>query len=393
MPQPIVALRTPALLLLGLSAVAAPGRGQDDGAGRELRDLGPTLAEIRARHEVPALGAAVLRDGQLVGLGVAGVRALGHPTPVQPDDRWHLGSCTKAMTATLLARLVERQKLAFDQRLPDLLPAQKERMDPGWRGATLRMLLEHRAGMPGNPGEATWTALRAHPGPSRAARELVLEAVLPQPPQHAPGSAFLYSNTGYMVAGAAAEQATGASWEDLMRELVFTPLGMTSMGFGAPGAVPADGEAGSIDQPRGHRGSGGRAKPVAPGPFADNPPALGPAGTVHGSLRDWARFCALHLGAGPTPLPGKAPFLREATLRELHRPGDSTHALGWIVLQRGWSKGPVLHHAGSNTMWYCVAWLAPTERFGVLVTCNQAGDAAAAACDDAASRLIIELSR
>jgi CubicO group peptidase (beta-lactamase class C family) len=133
-----------------------------------------------------------------------------------------------------------------------------------------------------------------------------------------------------------------------------------------------------VAQPFGHR----RTKTTAVAVFEDNPPALGPAGTAHMTLRDWAKFAALHLGV---PGPDGKPLLASASLVALRTPSVGEYALGWNVTQRAWAPGPILTHTGSNTTWFCVAWLAPEAKFGVLVTCNAgfgegACDAVAAAC-------------
>lgn len=91
---------------------------------------------------------------------------------------------------------------------------------------------------------------------------------------------FVYSNLSYMVAGAMAEKVTGKSWETLMQENLFTPLGMTSAGFGPPGTT------GQVDQPWGHTLNGDTWIPYQ----HDNPPDLGPAGTVHLTIEDWAKY-------------------------------------------------------------------------------------------------------
>src|SRR5690606_27662123 len=150
----------------------------------------------------------------------------------------------------------------------------------GWRKATLRQLLEHRAGMPDRLDRELWAWLYAFDGDLRDARRRVVDEVLRTAPVHPPGEGLLYSNVGYMVAGALLERLGEAPWEELMRRELFVPLGMADAGFGPPGSAER------VDQPRAHR-PGGAAVP--PGPRADNPAALGPAGTVHASLRSWAR--------------------------------------------------------------------------------------------------------
>src|SRR5678816_361762 len=97
---------------------------------------------------------------------------------------------------------------------------------------------------------------------------------------------------------------------------------MSSCGFGGP-ASP-----GKIDQPWAHRRVGGSLEPVAPGPQSDNPPSLGPAGTVHCGLRDWAKFAQMHVDGAR----GKATLVSAATMTRLHTawPGGD-YAFGWGV--------------------------------------------------------------
>ena len=104
------------------------------------------------------------------------------------------------------------------------------------------------------------------------------------------------------------------------------------------------------------------------------------------SVRDWGRFVAMHLlGAR-----GESTFLPAATFRRLHTPAEGfEYAMGWIATRRPWAgSGVVLTHSGSNTRWFCVAWLAPARDFAALVMCNQGGDAAATACDEVAAALV-----
>jgi CubicO group peptidase (beta-lactamase class C family) len=173
-----------------------------------------------------------------------------------------------------------------------------------------------------------------------------------------------------------------------MAQYVFGPLGMTSAGFGPPGTP------GATDQPWGHASDG--CRPVPPGPAADNPPVIGPAGTVHSSLRDWAAFASLHLrGArGEVGL-----LLRPETFQQLHRPmpGNYTaegrlYAHGWVVAQWARAGGTALAHVGTNTMWYAVIWVAPARDVAFLAATNCGGDGALRACDaaiDAASQLYL----
>lgn len=335
-------------------------------------DLSGVLEPLRAKHGLPALGAAVLRGGAVAAVGAVGTRRLGGGEPVTVQDRWHLGSLTKAMTATLVARLIERGRLSWDTTLGSAFPDLAARMDAGYRAATLERLLTHRAGAPADVPPELWAELWRMRGTPAEQRQTLVRGLTPMKPAAA---GFLYSNAGYALAGAAAETREGIPWEDLLKAHVLAPLGMTAAGFRAPEGA----------QPWGHVWQGGEAVPVPPGPQADNPPGIAPAGAVHASLRDWAKFALAHLAGAR----GKGGLLKPATLRRLHTPPPgSEHAMGWISVDRPWAGGRALTHAGSNTMWYAVVWLAPEKDFGVLVATNLGGGPAEAAVDEAAGALI-----
>ncbi|HVK09197.1 MAG TPA: serine hydrolase domain-containing protein [Gemmataceae bacterium] len=350
--------------------------------GSEVRDLADRLEPIRRRYKVPALAGAVVRDGKLTALGAVGVRRAGHAEPVTPADLFHLGSCTKAMTATLCARLVRQGKLRWNSSIAEVFPDVAPIVGEAYRAATLEHLLTHRAGI--DEGFAfsanIWPKVWELTGPLDRQRVELMKLVLQGDPGTPLGTQYAYSNCGYAIAGAMCERVTGRPWEGLMRELIFDPLGMTSAGYGPPGTA-------AVDQPWGHRLGFwiGQWTPMPPGPKADNPAVIGPAGGVHCSLADWAKFVALHAGGAD----GDGSFLPTDTFRVLHSPtlgGD--YAFGWSVLERDWGGGKVLMHNGSNTMWMCVVWLAPRRGLALLAATNLGTGLASAACDAAVGKLL-----
>ncbi|MBI5365206.1 MAG: beta-lactamase family protein [Planctomycetes bacterium] len=340
------------------------------------RDLAPLLKPSREKGGVPGLVAAIVRGGELVALGADGVRKHGDPTPITVNDCMHLGSCTKAMTATLAARCVEAGKLRWDSKLSELFPGVD--MLPAWRDVTLELLLTNRAGAPENlDAGGLWRRLWKREGtPTEQRRELLL-GVVQREPAAPPGTKFLYSNAGFAIAGHALETFAEKPWEELVQAELFTPLGITTAGFGAPGTK------GKVDEPLGHVGD----HPIDVGPEGDNPPAIGPAGIVHMSIADWAKFVALHLDAecGRPRLLAKESF---AKLHAVPANAERRYAMGWGVERREWAGGEVLTHSGSNTMWFCVTWIAPKKDLAVLVCCNAGGDDAAKCVDGAAWALI-----
>jgi D-alanyl-D-alanine carboxypeptidase len=290
---------------------------------------------------------------------VAGLRSAVGDDPVQRDDLWHVGSITKSMTATLVARLAESGTIAWEDAVGEVLGDLPVAIDPAYAEATYADLLSHRSGLAANLGFLASIRL-AGTDENREApadRRTYAAMVLSRKPNVAPGS-FLYSNAGYVVAGAMLEATTGESWETLIRREVFDPLGMDSAGFGPPGSPDV------VDQPRGHRRllGIGPLRPAEPGPAADNIPALGPAGRVHANAADMLKYLAAHA----TKDPG---FLHRESWVRLHSklPGGD-YALGWRREPDG-----RLTHDGSNTMWYARATFWPAEARALFMAVNRAG--------------------
>jgi CubicO group peptidase (beta-lactamase class C family) len=338
--------------------------------------LDALLEPIRAKHKLPGLAAAIVEGDEVIAIGATGLRKVGAPEPITIDDKLHLGSCTKAMTATVLARLIERKQLAWDSTISQIFPDLAPKFDEAYRDVTLEQLLQHRAGLPAN---AAWASLGA--GTNNEQRVRLLKLVLAKAPELPPGTKYSYSNVGYVIAAAMGERVTKRSWEQLIKTELFDPLGMTSAGFGPPGAK------GKVDEPWGHLGPIAVVTPVQ----GDNPPSLGPAGRVHCTIGDWGKFVSLHLRGARGE---ETKYLTKETFERLHRPPEGgEYAAGWIIDQRKWADGTVFTHAGSNTMWYCVVWAAPKKNFAVLSVTNFGGSAAAQACDDASGAMIAQYAK
>jgi len=320
-----------------------------------------------------------------VGQGAAGVRRAGADEPVTTEDLWHIGSCTKAMTATLAARLVEAGKLRWDTTIGECLGPVKDLGDeilPTYRSVTLRQLLSHRSGLPEDrsPDPTIWGKVWSLAGPMVGQRRNCASIVLSREPVSDPGSKMAYSNFGYVVAAAMMEQVTGQPWEELMKQQVFEPLEMHSAGFGPPSADNADHT--HAVQPWGHRALGKAFSPVQPWTRgADNPSVHWPAGGVHLTLADWARFATSHVKGERGE---ETTFLSTGSWKILHEDAYQQHyALGWAVGSRPWAGGEVFSHSGSNGMWMAVIWLAPQRDVAVMAVTNVASSEASPGCDEA----------
>jgi CubicO group peptidase (beta-lactamase class C family) len=355
----VIALMAPLGLLFAADSPSTP------------RDLSPSLRAVAEKYKLPGVVGAILHDDHIVALGSTGVRKIGDPAPFLPGDIIHLGSDTKAMTAMLIGRLVDRKQLSFESTMRELFPDLAVKMDLQMATNTVRNLLVHDGGF---PHDLDWGALTATHLPLPAQRRLAVEKALSVPPT-TPIGKYVYSNVGYVLLGAIIEAKTGLSWEEVMQKELFGPLHMTSGGFGAPGTP------GQVDQPWGHYLENGELKPEQ----FDNEPVLGPAGTVHCTISDWAKFVAetLHgLRLHPT-------LLSVETFNELTtRMPKQNYAGGWIITERPWANGLALTHSGSNTRWYCTVWIAPKKNFAVLIATNYGGDSAGQAADEGVGKLI-----
>jgi CubicO group peptidase (beta-lactamase class C family) len=345
----------------------------------EPDNVSTLLEKIRDDHDVPGLAAAVVDEGKIIACGACGMRSAGRVVPVMLDDKWHLGSCTKSMTASLAAMLVEDGLIRWNTTLGEIFPDEAEEMNHAWRDVTLEQLLVHRAGAPHEPPKDLYDEALKQQGEPILQRWEFVTGLLRQRPAKPPGTHWIYSDCGYAIAGAMLERAAGEPWEDLMRARIFEPLGLKSAGFGAP-ATP-----GKIDQPWGHLGYEAPFRPVPPGPDADYPPALGPAATVHMSIADFARYAQWHVAGAR----GEGTLLKPESFRKLHTPPDGQeYAMGWAVTKRRWAGGTALMHSGDNTMFYAVMWLGARENTCFVAACNADCTEASEACDDAVRMLI-----
>jgi CubicO group peptidase (beta-lactamase class C family) len=334
--------------------------------------LEQTLTAARDKDQLPAVAAIVQINGKIEAEAALGVRALGHPDPVTTNDCWHIGSDTKAFTATLIARLVDQGVMRFDDTLAGSFPALAKEMTPAYRTITVAQLLSHTSGLPplGEDKDLPELYGVAPNAPSlKDQRAAIARHYLRKPQASKPGE-FVYSNLGYIIAGAIAEAHTGKAWEDLIREQIFTPLGIKNAGFGSPGTP------GKTDQPWGHvETAPGTLVPHDPATAdvdANTFPVIGPAGTINIALKDWLLFAQDHLDG----VHGRGKLLKPETYRKLHTPVTPNQAFGWGALIGPDGKPLLLTHSGSNGFWLADIRIMPKHDIITLVVMNAGNEAA-----------------
>ncbi len=156
----VVALAT---LVLALSTGCEDGTGLPDDVGSAGdADLEAALEFIRVGNGLPSLGAVLLRGSQVVETGAVGLRAEGSAEPVTTGDRWHLGSLTKAMTATVAARLVEQGVTSWSTTVESVFPDLVGGIRSEYLSASLDELLYHTSGLPDDVTRVPlWPSLRS----------------------------------------------------------------------------------------------------------------------------------------------------------------------------------------------------------------------------------------
>ncbi len=298
------------------------------------------------------MGALVFRDGKVSQIAVRGLREMGHRDPVAADDLWQIGSDTKPMTATLIVRLAEQHRLSLDAPLATTMPDLAAVARPEYREVTVRQLLHHMAGLPhdfsGIDGVYKGFAHDARPLPEQ--RLAYLAMALKDAPVAPPGKEAHYSNTGFILAAAIAEHATGMPYEALMQREIFAPLQMMAARFGLP--------------PQNHGHVDGR--PAA----ADEEviPMIDPAGGVSVSLRDWAKFCIDQLAGAK----GHGSLLTPDGYTLLQTPDAATgNGLAWGVDATFMDRqGPMLSHTRIGRELVFDGPAVPASGTGVLINAN-----------------------
>ncbi|MGA3084373.1 MAG: serine hydrolase domain-containing protein [Thermodesulfobacteriota bacterium] len=338
------------------------------------------LKPYLAQYELPAMAAAVVKEGRIVAAGAVGTRRVGKAIPVTINDRFHIGSDTKAMTSLLAGMLVDEGKLRWNSSMAEIFPEIAEQMDPRLRTVTLEQLLSHTSGIPTDNDDIfnDYKEAMFQEGNLDQMRYWLVQQWSKKPLVFEPGKDFTYSNMGYTIVGAIIERVSGKTWEEMITERIFRPLKLKTAGLGPQASL------GKIDAPLGHVIIDGKAKAVLAGPNGDGPSIIGPAGIVHMSILDFARWAEWNAGEGKR----KPDLVQLATIRKLHTPvmtmpekkdaapgtpPGGKYALGWGELTVDWAPHPLLYHGGSNSMNLAHIWVDTKRDAGIVITTNISG--------------------
>ena len=378
------------LVMIGIFLYTQAARGQTS--------LNPLLKPYLSGFNLPGLGAAVVKNGEIISLGAVGVRKFNSNIPVTINDPFHLGSDTKAMTALLAAIMVEEGKMDWHSTIGDIFPKIVGTMDSRVQKVTLEHLLSHTSGMPSD-NENFIDLLKESYGREGNLDELrywLVEQWCKLPLAFETGTRFAYSNMGYVIAGAMIERVSQKTWDELIIDRIFSPLDLKTAGLGCQASL------GKVDAPLGHVIQNGKVKAMLAGPNGDNPLIIGPAGIVHMSILDFARWAGWNAGNGR-----RKPFIvKRKTIARLHTPiislpckkgappgtpPSGRYALGWGELKVKWAPYPLLYHGGSNGMNLAHVWLDKNRDIALVTVTNIGGEKAEKGLRKLASTLYTQM--
>lgn len=318
------------------------------------------------KWKVPGIGIAIVKNGEVLLADGYGLRDVEQGLPVTSQTLFAIGSSTKAFTTMGMALLVDEGKLEWDKTVREYLPWFRLHDAMASERITLRDLVTHRSGLPRH--DMMWYN-------SGLGREDIIRRLPYLEPSKDFRTFWQYQNIMYLTAGYLSGLSAGLSWEDLIRQRIFEPLGMNSSNF-------------SVDESRkqsdfslpyryNYLKEDSESKCI---PFR-NIDTAGPAGSINSNAEDMAKWLQLHLSSGKL---GTTQFVSEANLKQMHSPQMviqqpskfpempfSCYGMGWFIEPyRGYN---MVHHGGNIDGFTALVTFMPEQKLGMVILSNMNG--------------------
>lgn len=373
-------------IALALALAAANVAHAEPASGPSPQTIDATVREAIARYRLPGIAVGVIEDGKVTFARGYGETVYGSGDPVTDRTLFKIASNSKAMTASVLARLVQQGKLRWDDPVVKHLPGFA--MHDPWVTAhmTVSDLLVHNSGLPEGGGD-----LMLWPEPNLFTRDDIVHGLRHITPAYGFRAGYAYDNLLYVVAGQVAAAAGGAPYETLVRREVFEPLGLAGCRVGEFALQ----DAGSVAQPHGRDGD----RIVTTRGDADIVPdiASAPAGGIRCTLDDmlaWARNWLAPTDAQKAWLGDaqRAELWKARTpmpISRLKRQWDGTHYYAYAY---GFRLADVdgewtVSHTGTLGGMYSMMMLLPDRRSGFVFMINGDGGSARTVLGEALLKL------
>jgi CubicO group peptidase (beta-lactamase class C family) len=330
-------------------------------AERALDGFPEVIEQALADFNAPGLGLAVVAGGEVVFARGFGHRDREQDLPMTADSLFAIGSTTKAMTATLLGMFVDEGRLAWDEPLIDYLPEFRLEDRSVTARITPRDLVTHRSGMPRH--DLLWYNNNEGTRAEMIARFPHLE--LTQDLR----AKFQYNNLMFMTAGHLAGRLGGGTWEEVLRDRLFEPLGMSRSNFRV-----ADSQA-DPDHALPYRENDDQEIELIPFRPID---LIGPAGSVNSSVNEMSRWILMNLRGGKV---GERQLVKPSTLADIHSPhmpmgstadrpeiSQPVYGMGWVIdTYRGHRR---VSHGGGIDGFITQVQLFPDDGLGLVAFTN-----------------------
>ena len=358
-----------ALLALALLAPAAGAQRRPAPALDARFDA--AIDSVLAAWKVPGLALAVVQRGQVIYAKGYGLRDREAKAPVTPRTKFAIGSVSKSFTVTGLAAQVAAGKLDWDRPVRDYLPGFRMWDASATDRMTTRDLVTHRSGLPRH--DLLW-------GRGVYSRQQLFDRLRWLEPTKEFRSYWQYQNLMYMTAGVLSGHLDGTEWEQVVRERVFTPLGMTTADF----SVADLQHSADFSYPYALTGQAATDSAIRV-PYR-NIDAIGPAGSINASVEEMARYLAMHMQGGAWQ--GKA-VIAAKDAREMQAPqmvmpkgpvpptgewtelGDESYGMGLFI--NAYRGRKLVHHGGNIDGFSAELNFLPNDSIGVVVLTNLNG--------------------
>lgn len=323
-----------------------------------------TIAKAMPQQNVPGLSVGVIQKGKVVFAKGYGVRDLQSRKPVTEKTVFGVGSVSKSFTAAVVASVIAEGKLDWDSPVREYLPWFRMHDPTATELITLRDMLTHRSGLPRHDFIRFSTYLT---------REELVRRLRFLEPNKTFRDVYQYNNLMFVTAGYLAGVATGSTWEDLVRDRIFIPTGMTRSNTSTRDSIQSD------DFAKPHEGSKEQEF------YYYQQFGVGPNGAVNSTAEDMLRYLQMWLDHGKAN--GKQ-VLPAKQVAEIFKPvtvvnDTASYAPGWQVGSHRGHRS--ISHGGAITGFRAHMILLPDENAGVVAMINDesslAGDAAHLAAD------------
>jgi len=309
---------------------------------------------IRKSYNIPEISYAVIDSRSTLEIAALGKHSVNLPDAATLNDRFHIGSNTKAMTAFIIAKYVENGKLKWTTQFFDLFPEWKQKSKPEYANMTLQDLLSHKAGIQPFQGEDD-PVIPGFKGTNPEKRKQFGQFVLTlEPVKPDEQNPFIYSNAGYTLATLMLEKVTGKSWEQLV-EKVFNKDLKLNVKLSWP-------ENQKQKDTWGHRTEDGKLEPV-PSNFDYHLDYTEPAGDLNIKLKDYIKFIQLNLKG----LEKQDNYLKAETYTFIHK-GIPNYSLGWFNI---YENGKELStHSGTAGTYYTLVHIDRLKNKAYIIFTN-----------------------